>query len=393
MTTSVLHRALGAAPEARDLTFQDVWGKGLDVFGTRTAAGVVVNDRSAMCLSAVFGSVRILAEGVSTLPIESEVRAPWMVTPSVAYPHLSMMDVLGMVVVSLLHRGGAFVLTSRTPQGEVLELEVLSPDACELVAVGTPKRTRFRVDGANRLLRPDEVAYVPGLMMPGATVGMAPLDYARETIGLALAAQTFGAGFFGNGANPSAVIEVEKGLSPEEASFLRQQFEKLHRGAKKSGGTAVLTENAKYKPISVTPEQAQFLATREFQVADIARFFGVPPHLLQDASGSTSWGSGLAEQSVNYVTHSLRPWVERIEWLLTRLAGAPVSLSMDHLLRGDTETRVDTATKAVTSGLLTPDEGRVFIDARYGPAPDGTGTQLRPPTYTEPAKGADNDDA
>ncbi|MCP4960212.1 MAG: phage portal protein, partial [Actinomycetia bacterium] len=218
--SSVLARALGATPEARSVSFQDMWGRGADMFGVSTAAGVAVNDRSAMTLSAVFGSVRILAEGVSTLPVVADADAnmpPWVDQPSAKSPHLSIADIIGQVMVSLLHRGKGFVLTGRQA-GAVVDLEVLSPDACQLVHVdvGGLTRTRFRVDGANRLLRPDEIAYVPGLMAPGSIEGMAPLDYARETIALGLAAQTFGAGFFGNGANPSGIIEVAESLSPDE---------------------------------------------------------------------------------------------------------------------------------------------------------------------------------
>ena len=378
---TALHRVLGvtARDETRSVSFTDLWGKGLDVLGAKSASGIAVTPKNSMQLSAVFGSVRILTDGVSTLPVESDQvgELPWLTQPSMSDPFLDMSDVLGQIMVSLLHAGNAFVATPRNPAGKIIELTVLDPAQVKKIA---PERgmVAFEVQGVGRRFTPFEIAHVPGMMLPGALIGIAPLDYARETVGLGLAAQKFGAGFFGNGANPSGLIEVDGPLSDEDAVRLRRRWKQLHSGSE-SQGVAVLTKGATFKQLTVSPEQAQFLATRQFQVPDIARFFGVPPHLLQDASGSTSWGSGLAEQTQNYVTHSLRPWVERVESFLTRLvrsdvpAAGRVSLSLDHLLRGDFNSRVANAVSAVGAGILTVDEGRQIVDPRLAPLGPGFG--------------------
>lgn len=378
---TALHRVLGvtARDETRSVSFTDLWGKGLDVLGAKSASGIAVTPKNSMQLSAVFGSVRILTDGVSTLPVESDQlgELPWLTQPSMSDPFLDMSDVLGQIMVSLLHAGNAFVATPRNSAGKIIELTVLDPTQVKKIA---PERgmVAFEVQGVGRRFTPFEIAHVPGMMLPGELIGIAPLDYARETVGLGLAAQKFGAGFFGNGANPSGLIEVDGPLSDEDAVRLRRRWKQLHSGSE-SQGVAVLTKGATFKQLTVSPEQAQFLATRQFQVPDIARFFGVPPHLLQDASGSTSWGSGLAEQTQNYVTHSLRPWVERVEAFLTRLvrsdvpSAGRVSLSLDHLLRGDFNSRVANAVSAVGAGILTVDEGRQIVDPRLAPLGPGFG--------------------
>ena len=390
------HRGVDAS-----LSYQHIWGRALDLRGAGTVAGETITDRRALCLSAVYGSIRILAEGVSKLPIRAAIGtgsmaepAPlptWITDPSPTVTHLTMGEILDQVMVSMLLRGNAYVATNRDQFGQIDSLQVLDPDVVEpYLPQNGPRVLRFRVNGKPGFTQND-ISMVIGMSRPGAITGMSPIDHAAETIGLGLAATEFGAAFFGNGANPSGLIELEDPLSEEGEEMLRQSWRKLHAG-KRAGGVAVLTEGAKFKTLSITPDNAQFLETRGFQVADIARFFGVPPHLLADASGSTSWGSGLAEQSTNYVTHALRPWVERIESLLTRMARSErpemqldLSLSMDHLLRGDFATRMDTYGKALMNGIYNLDEVRRFEG--LPPIPDGVGQAHRVPLNTGDAAG------
>ena len=132
-------------------------------------------------------------------------------------------------------------------------------------------------------------------------------------IGLGLGAQAFGAAFFGNGGIPGALVEVPGQLSEEGVKQLKSAWNDTHRGASNSHRLAVLTEGAKFSKVTVSNEDSQFLLTRAATVADVARLYGVPPHLLADASGSTSWGSGLHEQNIAFSMYSLRPYVARLE--------------------------------------------------------------------------------
>lgn len=400
---SVLQRFLGADTEARAVTFQDVFGAGLDLVGNRSAAGINVTEDRALTLTAVYGSVRILSEGVSKLIIEATrglgssatpVDLPeWVERPSVALPHLGMGEILDQVMMSLLLRGNAYILTPRDESGRIQELIVLDPSTLDPVVEGASRRLSFKLHSSGRRLSTDDVTMVVGLSRPGQIKGIAPLDFARETIGLGLAAQEYGATFFRDGAQTSGLIEVDGALSKEGAEALKRSWNSAHQGSGKANRVAVLTEGATFKPISVTPEQAQFLATRAFQVPDVARLYGVPPHLLQDASGSTSWGSGLAEQSTNYVVHSLRPWTSRIDAMLTRMARSELppgtqrrrrlnlTLQIDHLTRGDFNSRINTYGAGLDRGVWNLDEVRAMEGLPE--LPEGAGKTHRVLSYTE----------
>lgn len=374
---SVLGRLLGvdrpSGAERRSLGWSDVWG------GLRasTSAAIDVTDGSALTLSAVYACVRILSDGVSVLstvttrgqgPDASIVaRQPgWLDEPN---PVLRRMDVNVQILTSLLLRGNAYVLTVRDGTGLVTELWPADPD---LVSVNYDANRpvhwpRYTIGGV--ALTPMDVLHIRGMTLPGQICGLSPIEYASETIGVGLAAQRFGAAFFGNGAQPGGIIEHDGTMSDAAVKLLRRTWNEQHQGAGNSGKLAVLTEGAKYKPISIAPESAQFLQTRQFGVADVARFYGVAPHLIGDASGSTSWGSGLAEQSTNTVTFSFLPWAKRLEEAWTWLARSErptvggarklyVSIDLDDLKRGDFRSRIETYKTAIEAGIYTLDEVR-----------------------------------
>lgn len=386
---SVLGRLLGVeGVETRAMRWDDVWG-GLRA---RSSAGIDVTEQNALTLSAVYACVRILSDGVSVLPTvttrgrgpsaEEVARPPaWLDDPN---PVLRRMDVVVQVMTSLLLRGNAFVLTVRDGTGLIVELWPVDPDLVqveydEFRPVHLP---RYRIGGVELL--PMDLLHIRGMTLPGKIEGLSPIDYARETIGVGLAAQQFGAAFFGNGAQPGGIIEHDGTMSDVAVKLLRRTWNESHQGAGNANKLAVLTEGAKYKPISIAPESAQFLQTRQFGVADVARFFGVAPHLIGDASGSTSWGSGLAEQSTNTVTFSFLPWAKRLEEAWTWLARSErptvggqrklfVAIDLDDLKRGDFATRIETYRTAVDSGIYTLDEVRRWegLPPAPRPAPDG----------------------
>lgn len=398
--------ALKGTVETRSISFQDIWDKALDLDNVGGShAGVNVNRTSAMQLSSVYGSWRIISEGVSTLPRDAMIRRNgvpkpfrprpvWLDTPN---PVDMWVEFLGQVMVSLLANGNAYVVVQWSPAGQVLSLTTLDPNNV------TPERvnglTAFKVmnptSGADAMFPPalgieqTEVLHFRGMSLPGSLVGINPIEACAETFGISLAAQRYGAGFFSNDGTPGGIIEVppEAKLSPTGQKALRTAWRELYGGPSKAKSVAVLVDGAKFKPLQVNPDEAQFLETRKFQVADIARIYGVPPHLLADATGSTSWGSGLAEQNTAYVTYTLRAWLERIESRLTHLlrlelmnmGGAVtldgpqafIDLNEEALLRGASKERWDTHRANVIAGVRTADEVRK--DEGYGPLPDELG--------------------
>jgi len=342
--------------------------------------GTTVNTDSAMRLSAVFACLRLLSEAIATLPLDTFIRLggtrrPYRPRPdylSFQPPLASRIDYLGQLMLSLLTDGNAFVATPRDPMGVPIALIVLDP------AMVTVERRNGRlvykvnkteVDATNDLL------HIKGMTMPGALRGLSPIAYARETIGLGLAAQRFGQGFFENGALPGIVIKAPGQMSDMAVKRWQQTWNDGHQGVGNAQKMGVLTEGATIDKISVAPEDAQFLETRAFQVPDVARIFGVPPHLIADASNSTSWGSGLAEQNLAFGQFSLRPWIERIEDAHGRLLtthGLPdvfVKLNLDALLRASLTDRYAAYAVGIENEFLTRNEARKTED--LPPLPGG----------------------
>jgi HK97 family phage portal protein len=334
-----------------------------------------VSTDSAMRLSAVFACLRLLSEAISTLPVDTFIRfqgtrRAWRPRPdylSFQPPQGSRINYLSQVMLSLLTDGNAFVATPRDELGVPLDLIVIDPTRVTIDRV----RGRLRYQLNAQELDPRwDLMHIPGMTLPGHLRGLSPIGYARETIGLGLAAQSFGRSFFENGALPGAVIEAPHGMSDEAVKRWQATWNAGHQGVANANRIGVLTEGAKLSQVSVHPDEAQFLETRQFQVPDIARIYGVPPHLIADASNSTSWGSGLAEQNIAFGQFSLRPWLERIEDAHTRLLtthGLPdvfVKLNLDALLRASLKDRYEAYGVGITNKFLLPNEARATEDMR-----------------------------
>ena len=385
----MIRRLLGGRTESRSLSFQDIWGRGLDLTNARTTSGETVTYDSALTLSAVYAAIRLLSDSVSTLSLDVLFRSngseqkfrplpSWVRNMST---ELRNHEILGQVVTSLLLDGNAYLATLRDDTGRVLSLSVLDPTDI------TPNLTTDE-DGFQRLtftsakaggvtLTSRDITMVRGLMKPGEITGVSPITAAREFIGLGLATQRFGSGFFGNNATPGSVIEVPGQLSPEGAQALTTAWNDIHKGPANGNRLAVLTESAKFSKIALSPEDSQFLETRQATVQDVARLYGVPPHLLADASGSTSWGSGLHEQNVAFSQYSLRPLVTRVEAALTsimRSEGIAVAYARFDLesMRRVTADRWASYSTAIQTGVLSIDEVRAYEGLAALPDDQGT---------------------
>ena len=373
----MIRRLFGGDTEHRSLSFQEVWGRGLDMTSARTASGEAVTYDTALTLSAVYAAIRLLSDSVSTLSLDVLYRSngsdkkfrplpSWVLSMS---PELRNHEILGQVVTSLLLDGNAYLATLRDGTGRVLSLSVLDPtDITANLTTdedGIQRLTFTSTKAAGVTLTSRDITMVRGLMKPGQITGVSPITAAREFIGLGIATQKFGAAFFGNGATPGSVIEVPGQLSPEGAQSLKTAWNDVHKGSGNGSRLAVLTESAKFSKISLSPEDSQFLETRQATVQDVARLYGVPPHLLADASGSTSWGSGLHEQNVAFSQYSLRPLVTRVEAALTsimRSEGIAVAYARFDLesMRRVTADRWASYSTAIQTGVLSIDEVRAY---------------------------------
>lgn len=354
------------------------WGQGM-VWQSSGGSSPLVSTDQAMRLSAVFACLRLLSEAVATLPLDTFERSGPARTefrPRPEYlsfdpPQCSRIDYLSQLVLSLLTDGNAYVFTPRDRLGVPQDLVVLDPNRVDVGRVRG--RVRYVCAGVEldaSLGAGGELLHIPGMKMPGDIVGMSPIAYARETIGLGLAAQRYGESFFSNGALPGAVIEVPKETSfnQEAADRFSAAWNSRHKGVGHANKVGVLTGGATLNKVSIQPNDAQFLETRAFQVPDVARIFGVPPHLIADASNSTSWGSGLAEQNLAFGQFSLRPWIDRIEEAHNRLLTSHglrqvfVKLNLDALLRASLKDRYAAYAVGITAGVLLPEEARTTED-------------------------------
>ena len=367
-------RTLLARSEKRALSFQDIWGRGLDLTDVKTASGEVVNYDSALALSAVFAATRLLSDTISTLPVDVYVKQngneeqfrplpDWIVEMN---PNLRNHEVLGQIMMSLLLDGNAYCATLRIRSGKVLQITPLDPSDVtpSLVEIEGRKELTFtsgKAEGQTFTTR--DIAHFRGLMKPGQIEGLSPIKAAREMIGLGLGAQRYGAAFFGNGGLPGAMIEVPGQLTEDGVHQLKAAWNDVHKGASNSHKLAVLTEGSKFAKLTIDPEDSQFLETKLSSVGDVARIYGIPPHLLADASGSTSWGSGLHEQNVAFSQFSLRPYIARLEAGITnilRSSGMAVpyaKFDLASLSRGTSE-RWGNYQQGIQSGVYSINEVR-----------------------------------
>ncbi|MBX5461633.1 MAG: phage portal protein [Steroidobacteraceae bacterium] len=384
----------------RAIRDEDLWGRwqrGDDVDDGMSLAGVRVRRETAMQLSAVWACVSLISDTISTLPLDTFIRRDGVRTPfrprprwvTEPNPEQERPQWISQQLVSLLLDGNAYVYTPRSRSGEVLEAWNVPP------WMVTPRRVR-RGAVVYDLADPElgvvtldrsEMFHVPGMSWPGEIRGMAPLEAARHMLGAGLASQEFAERFFGQGFHAAGVVEYPGDLSVEQARQLKQDFGRMNSGLRKAHLPAVLTNGASWKQVTVTPEQAQFLESRRFTVSEIARFFRVPPHLIGDVEKSTSWGTGIEQQGIGFVVHTLMPWLERLEAAYSRhlllFDEAFVKFNVNGLMRGDFKTRTEGYAAGLGWGWLCADEVRALED--LPPLPDGQGQTFLVPTTHRPA--------
>jgi HK97 family phage portal protein len=273
----------------------------------RTHAGVPVTTDRALQLTAVWACVRLLADAVSTLPLDVYRRGerdplpelpPLLRTPAAG---MALNDWLYAVMVSLLLRGNAYgIVTGRS--GSTLlpaQVDLAHPD--RLGVTVTPEgRVQYRLNGEELL--PDDVWHVRAYSFPGAVLGLSPVEYARQTIGLGLAAEKFGAQWFGDGSIPSGVLYADRDPGEQAVKKLHAQWIEARRNNRRP---AVLS-GVKYEPISVKPEESQFLGTLDANVNAIARIYGVPPEMIAGTTAGPLAYTSPEMRSLDLLTYTVR---------------------------------------------------------------------------------------
>ena len=356
-----------------------------------TTAGKTVTERSAMQMTAVYSCVRILAEAVAGLPLhlykytdgggkDKALDHPlYRLLHDEPNPEMSSFVFRETLMTHLLLWGNAYAQVIRNGKGEVIALYPLMPDRMSVdrdqhghlyykyTKTGEDAPT---MENGSVYLSPSDVLHIPGLGFDGL-VGYSPIAMAKNAIGLAIAAEEYGSKFYANGAAPSGVLEHPGTL--KDPARVRDSWNSTFGGSSNSHKVAVLEEGMKYTPISISPNEAQFLETRKFQINEIARIFRVPPHMVGDLEKSSF--SNIEQQSLEFVKYTLDPWVIRWEQALYRTLLSEeekqtlfFKFNVEGLLRGDYASRMNGYATARQNGWMSANDIRELEDLDRIPA-------------------------
>lgn len=357
----MLGRLINPNEEERAISFQAIFGSGGDAEFS-TDAGVVITQDNSLKIAAVYASVRLLTDTVSMLPFDTfrringdrvpfRPKPMWVENPEVG---VNREDHLQQVMVSLLLNGNAFIRIFRDTSGEVVALTVLDPLRVIVERNPQTREIQYRITQLEVIIPRAEIMHITELKKPGQLRGVSRIDEVKQSLGLTSALDEFAARFFGQGSTTSGLIEYPGALNQEQAKSMVDAFESAHRGLKRSHRPGVLFGGAKFTKTGVDPNEAQMLQSREFQIAEIARVFRIPPHMLGITTpGAMSYAS-LEQNSINFVTYTLNPYLSKIEAAYSALlpAEAFVKFNTNALLRGDTATRFAAYNSALQSGWL-----------------------------------------
>ena len=379
--------------KSRDKPQNRTAGSSYAFFMGGTTAGKLVTERSAMQMTAVYSCVRILAEAIAGLPVhlyrytddggkEKALDHPlYLLLHDEPNPEMSSFVFRETLMTHLLLWGNAYAQVIRNGRGEVIALYPLMPNKMTVDRDSKGQlyyeymRSTDEAGGKNEtvILPPSDVLHIPGLGFDGL-VGYSPIAMAKNAIGLAIATEEFGSKFFANGAAPSGVLEHPDTI--KDPQRVREAWQTQFGGSQNSGKIAVLEEGMKYTPISISPEQAQFLETRKFQINEIARIFRVPPHMLADLEKSSF--SNIEQQSLEFVKYTLDPWVIRWEQSIQRTLLTPsekkeyfVKFNVEGLLRGDYQSRMTGYATARQNGWMSANDIRELENLDRIPAEEG----------------------
>jgi HK97 family phage portal protein len=376
---------LGNLFERRSSAFQTLFAAGA-LTDRPSLTGVHVTEDTALRLSAVYASVRLIADTIATLPVDQYIRRegqrvpfrpqdPWVVSPSLT---LSRTTFWQQVMLSLLLDGNAFIVLGRNGGGRIVDLQVLNPTHVTVLA----NRGGYQLAGGETL-GIGQVLHVTEMLLPGADRGTSRIEQAKESLGLGLALQEYASTFFGNGAFPSVVIEVPGAPTVDQRQEMQAAWENAHRGTRKAHKPAIVMNGAKVQPLSVNPQDSQLLEQRRYAVEECARLFRIPPFMLGvTTSGAMSFAS-VEQQMLFFAEHTIRPYAEILEAAFSRLLlndQSFIRFNLNALVRADLSTRTDAYSKALLAGYMSVNDVRRLEDMRDVDA----GDQFRVPLQNVP---------
>jgi len=337
-------------------------------------AAATVNFDTAMAVSAFWASTRILSETVAAMPLkcyktndgmkqEITDNHLWRLINYRPNRYQTRTEFIESLMLNLVCWGNAYIGITRDARGKIQSLfPLMSSQMCvELGGSGEVFYTYTNESGAQVTYSEDAIWHIK--LFGNGVIGLSPLGYARQSIGVAIATEDRIGKLASSGGKQSGILSVDKVLTPEQRKAVRNNFESLTNGP--TDKLFILEAGMTFEGTSLSPADMEMLQNRRFQVEDIARFMGVPSVLINDTSGSTTWGSGIQQIMDGFYKLNLRPYLERIESSIKRHLmdskdwdNVEIEFDFDALLRADQATRYDGYGKAINSGQMTPNEAR-----------------------------------
>lgn len=397
-----------APVEQRAITYEQL--ERLSLIKSTTRSGVIVNETTALGISALWCGIRTISQDIGSLcpelyrqdsdgiRYEEEEHA---VAKLLDYPNPEMTRIVlfeTLTAHALLY-GNAYAEIERRNNNTPLYLHPIHPRNVTM-RVNELGKTVYNVKVAGMPdveLSQKDMFHVPGLSLNGSGVGEQILTIARETLGFGIATQRYGSAFFGNGCRPGGTLTTAGQLTENARENLRRSLQAMHGGVDNVGKTLILEEGLAYSPFTLTNEQSQYKDVLSWYVAEVARMLVIPPHLLMDLSDS-KWAN-ISEQNRDYLTRTLRPWLLKFSAELDRKLLSPgerkslyIEFDTTTLLQADTDARYAAYKVAIDAGFLTVDEVRKSENLPPLPKPEPVAPTPQPPvvetppgTTTEPA--------
>jgi len=344
--------------------------RGLSINSIFPNSTTIDNDQ-ALTLTAVWCAIRLLSESVSSLPcsvytkqangdkVEDTKSRIYNLLKYRPNNYQNKITFFEYIMMSICTAGNSYVQIVRDGSGRPSQLIPISPDTVDVVI--NDGELFYQIDSVG-ILDSADVLHFKTLTDDGID-GISPIDQCKKALSWGLNVEEFGDTFFKNGAKPSSVLSTDRALSEQAIERLKNSFSNTYAKLKNSNSTIILEEGLAFKPISISPEQAQFLASRQFGIEEVARIFNIPPHMLKDLSKSSF--NNIEMQSQEFVTYTLMPYITRIEnemnyklFRTNEVGKTFIEFNVNGLLRGDVKTRNEAYKTAITNGYMSINEVR-----------------------------------
>lgn len=333
-------------------------------YGLMSTAGERVDEITALGVSSVFAAVSLLADSVASMPLKASRKRrdgseepatlpTWLANPDPV--ESTRFEFVHQAMISLALHGNFYGLISRLPDGSIAGVTPLHPYQMNVLANANGTGRRYLHLGQD--IPTEDMLHVRAFTPPQSLVGISPLLQQRTTIGIAIAMDRYLAQWYGEGGTPSGVLETDRPVTAEQARLLRETWEGSQR---KHRRPAILSDGLKWRSVQVSAVDMEYTTSREQVIADVARAFRIPPHLLNVKSDSQTYTNNEAA-GINYLVYTLNPWISRLEIAFSTLLPPSLSVSFDpsSLLRLDAKTAAEVDKLRIASGTRSPNEARL----------------------------------